>query len=91
MSVSPIPARAGISGFWEMPGILASASSYSPRLPGSSDPVALLQISSTATVAGQRRIQTTFPETFPVLSNCYIWGKNNKKSRPESSFFSGAS
>lgn len=54
--------------FRQRPGVLASASSYSPRLPRIVFPVAFLRISSAVTAAGQRRTLTVFPD-LSLLSN----------------------
>jgi hypothetical protein len=62
-SVRAIPslALARNIGHSDRPGILASASSYSPCLPGDDLQWLSLRISSTVTDAGQRRHRTVFP------------------------------
>lgn len=63
----PFPARAGLLGYRKSSGLLASASAYSPRLPGSGLPVAYSRISSAVTAAGQRRTHTVFPLRFRYI------------------------
>ncbi len=87
VSSAPLPARAGVIGSSKYPGVLASASSYSPRLPGTSFQWLTSGFRPRSQLRGSDGISPSSPRHFVYCLMAILPSSCNRMLSEKSSFF----